>query len=78
MATPERTREAAAHRSDPEPAGTPSRIALEIKLEIFSDHVLMVASGLAFHAMLVVLPTLAAIAAVWQMMADPKLRGSAR
>jgi membrane protein len=47
------------------------RFVLAIKREIFSDHILMVASGLAFHAMLAVLPTLAAIAAVWQMVADP-------
>jgi membrane protein len=44
----------------------------DLKSEVFSDHVLMVASGLAFHAMLAVLPTLAAIAAVWQLMADPQ------
>jgi membrane protein len=49
------------------------RAAAEVKREIFSDHVLMVASGLAFHAMLAVLPTLAAIAAVWQIVADPAL-----
>jgi membrane protein len=43
----------------------------KLRSEIFSDHVLMVASGLAFHAMLAVLPTLAAIAAIWQLVGDP-------
>ena len=48
-------------------------VARDLKSEVFSDHVLMVASGLAFHAMLAVLPTLAAIAAVWQLVADPQM-----
>jgi membrane protein len=48
-------------------------VASEVKREIFSDHVLMVASGLAFHAMLAVLPVIAAIAAVWQIVADPAI-----
>jgi membrane protein len=47
------------------------RAARKLKSEIFSDHVLMVASGLAFHAMLAVLPTLAAIAAIWKLVGDP-------
>ncbi len=47
--------------------------ARDLKSEVFSDHVLMVASGLAFHAMLAVLPTLAAVAAVWQLVADPQV-----
>jgi membrane protein len=51
--------------------GELARAARELKREVFSDHVLMVASGLAFHAMLAVLPTLAAIAAVWQLLGDP-------
>lgn len=47
--------------------------AVTLKREIFSDHVLMVASGLAFHAMLAVLPTVAAVAAVWQLVGDPQI-----
>lgn len=47
--------------------------ARDLKSEVFSDHVLMVASGLAFHAMLAVLPALAALAAVWQLVADPQV-----
>jgi membrane protein len=49
------------------------RVARDVKREIFSDHVLMVASGLAFHAMLAVLPTLAGITVIWQMVGDPAL-----
>jgi membrane protein len=51
--------------------------ARTLKSEVFSDHVLMVASGLAFHAMLAVLPTLAAIAAVWQLVGDQDTLGRA-
>lgn len=44
-----------------------------LKREIIIDHVLIVASGLAFHAVLAVLPALAAIAAIWQLLAGPEL-----
>ncbi len=77
MGTPDKSRQTAAPNSSPGTAPTLFRVAVDIKREIFSDHVLMVASGLAFHAMLAVLPALAAIAAVWQMVADPALLDSA-
>ncbi|HJS84796.1 MAG TPA: YihY/virulence factor BrkB family protein [Acetobacteraceae bacterium] len=42
-------------------------VARSLKSEIFSDHVLMVASGLAFYAMFGVLPALAAAAALLRL-----------
>lgn len=68
---PNQDRPTASFDPDPKKSRTLSRLAFAIKREIFSDHILMVASGLAFHAMLAVLPALAAIAAVWQLVADP-------
>lgn len=51
----------------------PESVVEAVRREIFSDHVLIVASGLAFHAILAVLPVLAAIAAVWQLVSDPAI-----
>ncbi len=42
-----------------------------LKDEIFSDHVLMVAAGLAFYALFGLLPALAGAAALWGVFADP-------
>lgn len=71
----ETNRQARRARQAPEHGHEPivESVAAEVRREIFSDHVLMVASGLAFHAMLAVLPVLAAIAAVWQLVSDPAI-----
>ncbi|MEX6505310.1 YihY/virulence factor BrkB family protein [Jiella sp. M17.18] len=42
-------------------------ILVDLKQEVFSDHMLMVASGLAFHGIVALMPVLASIAVVWTM-----------
>jgi membrane protein len=47
-----------------------SDTAAVLKTEVFSDHLLMAAAGLAFHAIVAVLPALAAVAAIFQLLGD--------
>lgn len=60
----------------PSPAAS-WRMIRRFKEEVFSDHLLMVASGMAFHGIVGVLPALAAVAVVWGMVLGPEaLEGS--
>lgn len=46
-------------------AGTALDMARRLKEEVFSDHLLMIASGMAFHGIFGVLPALAGVAVLW-------------
>ena len=43
-----------------------------LRQEILSDHLLMVASGMAFHGVIGALPALGAVALVWKLLLGPE------
>jgi membrane protein len=67
--------EAARGRGAETPTGIPLRgwkdILWRVKDEIGNDHLTIIAAGVAFYALLALIPALAAVIAIWGMVADP-------